>query len=267
MLRVRADVDLDAAVQLATVGRAVRGARLRLAVADGVDARAADAEGFEVVGHGAGPALGEALVVRVAADRVGVARNFNRRVRVLLEHIGHLAERVARRAAERGRVEVEEHLVAHGDVELVGSGAGDVDALDLPELALLLVHHRADEGAGRAAGEYADRRATLGAVMAAVVPDDRAGNRAGNDADRGTFLGLLVVVDLRERGAGDEQHGQERCDLLFHVQPPGFGVFYRNRLAIAQISTAKRRPDGPPSRRGVCFTSDASRALDARFPP
>src|SRR5437868_410574 len=65
LLRVRADVDLDAAVQLAAVGRAVRGARLRFAVADGVDARAADAEGFEIVGHGAGPALGETLVVRV----------------------------------------------------------------------------------------------------------------------------------------------------------------------------------------------------------
>src|SRR6266536_3083876 len=54
LLRVRADVNLDAAVQLAAVGRAVRGARLRLAVADGVDARAAHAEGLEVVADGAG---------------------------------------------------------------------------------------------------------------------------------------------------------------------------------------------------------------------
>src|SRR6266542_2270078 len=215
-LRVGADVDLDAAVELAAVRGAVRRARLGLAVADGVDARAAHAEVFEVARHGAGAAIRETLVVRVRADRVSVSGDFDRRVRVLLEHVGHLAERGARGRAEPARVEVEEHLVAHGDVQLVGRGTRDADALDLPELALLLVHHGTDDCAGGCAGEYADGRAALGAVVAAVVTDDRAGNRAGDAADRGTLLCLRVVVDLGERGAGDEQHGQERCDLLFH---------------------------------------------------
>src|SRR6185436_1538780 len=85
LLRVRADVDLDAAVELAAVGRAVRRSRLRFAVADGVDARVAHAEVLEIARHRAGAALREALVVRVRADRVGVTRHFDRGVRVLLE--------------------------------------------------------------------------------------------------------------------------------------------------------------------------------------
>src|SRR6185436_2302363 len=148
--------------------------------------------------------------------RVGVTRHFDRGVRVLLEDVGHLAERIARRRAERGRVEVEEDFVADRDLQLVGRGARDVDAFDLAELALLLVHHRADDRAGRGAGEHADGRAALGAVMAAVVSDHRAGNRAGDAADRGTLLRLSVLVHLREGAPRDEQHGQERCDLLFH---------------------------------------------------
>src|ERR1051326_272326 len=76
LLRVRADVDLDAAVELAGVRGAGGRARLRFAVADGVEARAADAEVFEIAADRAGAALGEALVVRVAADRVGVAGHF-----------------------------------------------------------------------------------------------------------------------------------------------------------------------------------------------
>src|SRR5437762_11884043 len=220
-LRVRADVNLDAAVELPAVRGAVRRARLGLAIADGVDARALHAEGLEVVGHRAGPAIGEALVVRVRADRVGVSGDLDGRARVLLEDARHLPERRARRGAKRARVEVEEDLVAHGDVQLVRGGTRDADALDLPELALLLVHHGADDCARGAAGEHADRCAALGAVVAAVVSDDGAGNRAGDAADCGTFLRLRVVVDLGERGAGNEQHGQERCDLLFHIQPPG----------------------------------------------
>src|ERR1043166_7810453 len=60
LLRVRADVDLDAAVELAAGGRAVRGAGLRLAVADGIDARAVHAEAFEVVRTRARAVLREA---------------------------------------------------------------------------------------------------------------------------------------------------------------------------------------------------------------
>src|SRR5207237_9043519 len=72
-LRVRADVDLDAAVELAAVRGAVGRARLGLAIADGVDARAAHADGLEIVGHRAGAAVRQALVVRVRADRVRVS--------------------------------------------------------------------------------------------------------------------------------------------------------------------------------------------------
>src|SRR5438874_13368823 len=114
-LRVRAAVDLDAAVELPAVGGAVRRARLGLAVADGVDARAVHADGLEVVGHRARPAVREALVVRRGADRVGMSGDLDGRVRVFLEHVGHLAERGARRGTERARVEVEEDFVAHGD--------------------------------------------------------------------------------------------------------------------------------------------------------
>src|ERR1051325_4343371 len=74
-------------------------------------AAAAVAEVLGVARHRAGPARGEALVVRLAADRVGVARHFDRRVGVLLEHVGHLPERLLRGRAERGRVEVKADLV------------------------------------------------------------------------------------------------------------------------------------------------------------
>src|SRR5205823_5978489 len=94
--RVGADVNLHAPVELAAVGRAVGGAGLRLAVADAFQARAADAELLEVVHHAVRAPLGEPLVVRGGADGVGVAGHFDGGVRVLLEHVGHLAERLAR---------------------------------------------------------------------------------------------------------------------------------------------------------------------------
>ena len=91
-LRVGLDVDLDAAVQLAAAGRAVGRARLGLAVADRVDARAANAEVLEVVRDRRGSTLGEPLVIRVRADRVRVTLDANRRVGILLEHVGHLPQ-------------------------------------------------------------------------------------------------------------------------------------------------------------------------------
>src|SRR5712692_2472706 len=69
---VGADVDLDAPVELAAVGRAVRGAGLCLAVADGIDAGAVHAQALEVGRHRIGATLGEPLVVRLATDGIGV---------------------------------------------------------------------------------------------------------------------------------------------------------------------------------------------------
>src|SRR5438552_13732812 len=88
--RVGPDVNLHAPVELTSAGRVVGGAGLRLAVADRVDARAADAELLEVSGHAVRAPFREPLVIRRGADRVGVSRHFDGGVRVLVEHAGHL---------------------------------------------------------------------------------------------------------------------------------------------------------------------------------
>src|SRR5206468_7191618 len=130
----------------------------------------------------------------------------------------HVLQSRLRRRPQTRRVVVEEHFVAHRDLQVVLVRAGHVDAFDLPELALLLVHHRADDRAGNASGNRADGRAALGAVMTAVVADHGAHDRATDGADRGTFLRLVAlggdVTGIR-RGA-DEQGDEHGCDELFH---------------------------------------------------
>ena len=79
--------------------------------------------------------------------------------------------------------------------------------MDLAELAFLLVHHRADDRAGRGAGNAADDRATLSAVAVTVVADDAAGDRACDAADDGALLRFRVVVGL---GKGRASRTAER---------------------------------------------------------
>src|SRR5438105_12089407 len=80
---VRANLDLDAAIELAPFRCAVRRPRLRLAVPDGLQARAANAEILEVISNRFRTPLGKPLVVRSGADRVGVTLHGNRGGRVL----------------------------------------------------------------------------------------------------------------------------------------------------------------------------------------
>ena len=110
------------------------------------------------------------------------------------------------RTQTRGVV-VEENVVLDGHLQFVFGGAGDGDARNLAELAFLLVHHRADDRAGRGAGHAADDCATLSAVAFTVVADDAAGDRARDAADDGALLRFRVVVDL---GKGRRARTAER---------------------------------------------------------
>ena len=124
-----------------------------------------------------------------------MAGHFDGGIRVFVEHVGHLAQRLARGGPQTGRVEVKQHFVANRDVQFIVGGAGDVDAVDLPELALLPVHHGADDRAGRGARHTTHHRSALGAVMSAVVSDHCAGDRTGHAAQHRPLLGLRVIVD------------------------------------------------------------------------
>src|SRR4029077_16767927 len=69
---VRPNLDLDTAVELAPFRGVVRGARLRFAISDGLEARAANAKILEIVGYRPRTAFGQPLVVCGGTDRVGV---------------------------------------------------------------------------------------------------------------------------------------------------------------------------------------------------
>src|SRR6185369_285655 len=208
---VRVDVNLDAAVQLTTAGGGVRRTGVRFAVADGPHARGADAEIVEVIRDRCRAAFRQALVVRGRAGRVGVALDRDRGVRVAVEDVGHLTQRAARGRAKARGVEVEQHVVLHRDLQFVVRGAGDVDAFDLPELALLLVHHGADDRAGSRTGHTADDRAALGAVVTAVVSDDRSDDRAERSTDHRALLGLRVIIGLGEEW-NRQKYSQRGCE-------------------------------------------------------
>src|SRR5437870_11707488 len=70
-LPVCADVNLYAPVQLTTVSGVVAGHRLRRAVANGLDSRAANTHVIEVAGHRPGAATLQPLVGRCRSDRIG----------------------------------------------------------------------------------------------------------------------------------------------------------------------------------------------------
>src|SRR6185503_9592325 len=67
------ELDVDAAVLLASFGRLVGRDGLGLSLADRRDLRGRDALAHQVVLHRGCAALGQLLVVRVGADRVGVS--------------------------------------------------------------------------------------------------------------------------------------------------------------------------------------------------
>src|SRR6185436_14597008 len=84
------ELDVHAAVLLAAFRGLVGRNRLRLALADGGDLRGRDALAHQVLLDGHRAALGELLVVGVAADRVRVAGGDHH----LEIHALHLGERV-----------------------------------------------------------------------------------------------------------------------------------------------------------------------------
>src|SRR5258706_12885625 len=202
---VRADVDLDAPVQLAAVGGAVRRPRSRFTEADGVDARVAHAEVLDVIGHRVGAAFGKALVVGGRAGRVGVTLHGDGRVRVLLEDVGHIAKRGTRCRTESRRVVVEEDVVPDGHIQFVVRGASYGDAGNLAKLTLLLVHHRADDCACCCAGQAADDGAALSGMAVTIVADDAARDRAGDAADDRAFFCLRMIVGCLGKGGRSDQ--------------------------------------------------------------
>src|SRR5690349_19742568 len=127
----RLDVDLDATVQLPSLGRIVRRLRARFAEAVDGDHVRADALVDEVVRHARGAVLGQHLVVRVAAGRIGVAFDVDVVVRILPEVRGQLVERVARGAAQRIGVGVEEDVVRQTNGDLSLGRTRHFDAFDL----------------------------------------------------------------------------------------------------------------------------------------
>src|SRR5262249_23480918 len=109
------------------------------------------------------------------------------------------------------RVEVEEDVVGQADGDLVLGGAGHLDAGDLLELSLLLVHVVAD---GRADGRPGRRaRYRAGAGVARLVADDRAAEGPGRRAAARAVLGFAVrIVGVGAGGAAGDEDGGEKKD-------------------------------------------------------
>src|SRR5690606_5618772 len=110
------DVQLGAAVARATfriVGAirvGVRRDRAALAVADRtLQAAGVNAVAGQVVVHGLGAALGQARVVLLGTDRVGVTGNLDTQVRIATQDLDRLVQDLHRIRAQRRTVEAEVH--------------------------------------------------------------------------------------------------------------------------------------------------------------
>jgi hypothetical protein len=79
------DAELDATVLSPPVFGLVAGDRLRLTETHRGHAAARDPAVCQIVGDGIGPALGQALIVGVAADRIGMTLDRDRDPRLLFQ--------------------------------------------------------------------------------------------------------------------------------------------------------------------------------------
>ena len=112
-----------------------------------VPKRRVDPASDEVVPHGAGPALGEILVVGLAAGGVGVPLHDDGGLGELEEDGSRLVERGAGLSGEDRRIDGEQHVGLEVHEERVRRDPLDRRAGDLPQLRLLAIHVGADAGA------------------------------------------------------------------------------------------------------------------------
>src|SRR3546814_566439 len=92
VLRDRHDLDLDAPVRRAAILGIVRRDRLAFAEAARADPRRLHAARLEIARDRRGAAFGQALVVGIAAGRIGVAVDVDIGLVVLRQHVGDRSE-------------------------------------------------------------------------------------------------------------------------------------------------------------------------------
>src|SRR5690606_1395135 len=170
-----------------TIRVGVRGNRAALAVADRANqARGVDAVAGQVVVHGLGATLGQLLVVRVGALRVGVARHLDAQVGVTLQDLDGLRQDGHRVRTQGRLVEVEVHaLQVDRDRDRAAVRADGLASLRVRALVVAVVDAVAvvvQVGAARRDRGRSRRRR-------------RSGGRAqrDHDADRGQQVAVPVV--------------------------------------------------------------------------
>src|SRR5438132_3741668 len=185
----RLDVDLDAAVGRAAAFRVVARHRLALALAEGREPQRADVPGLEVLRHRHGAPLRELLVVLVRAHVVGMPDDRQRGLAVAHDHVGELVHRAVESRLDVHRVGVERGVAGHGDPHHVVGHLFDarLAGLDLLaqvffQVALLAVHVGADRRAGKPAADRADERALAAVLMVGHRAYDGANAGADEDA-------------------------------------------------------------------------------------
>jgi hypothetical protein len=172
---VRADHDLDAAVQLPAARIVVARDRVLLAVTLGRDARTVDAAREQRRFDRVGAVQGELLVVRIGAHAVGETVDLDATIGMILQELRELIELPGRTGLELRLAGVEQH-VAEREYET----ARGLRRLELLEFSLKL--------GGLLRGEGRLLRGRCGLLRGLVALVDR---------DRGGLLGLIGRARLR----------------------------------------------------------------------
>ena len=106
--------------------------------------------------------------------------------------------------------------LGEADVDLVLGGTRDLDAGDLLQLFLLLIHVVPDAAADRGADSGADHRA--GARVATLIADDRADDGAGRGADC-RRRAWLSGSDRRPSSRSSDKARERRTELRIRGSP------------------------------------------------
>src|SRR3546814_10401982 len=104
------------AVGIARLGHAFA---LRFAIAHRRHARALDAAGAEIIGDRRGAAFEQALIITVAARRIGMAIDVDIGARIFAEGRCDAVERAAELALPHRAVQVEGHVAGHVEAKVV----------------------------------------------------------------------------------------------------------------------------------------------------
>src|SRR3990167_3577860 len=169
LARQRSQVDLNATVLRAAIGRGIAGNRLIRAGATGRQARAIHPLGGQIGGHALRPTLRQVHVVLAAAGAVGKADDLDAVLVELLERAGEVVQR---------RIEVAD------DFRRVG-GEGDIARHDQLDLIALTLHLHP-----RALHALAQRRFLLVGVVTVTGATGTTNGRANQRA-----LAAVIMVD------------------------------------------------------------------------